>query len=91
MWRIVDIVEKILQFLNSKQDKVMHFSGGYILCTLFPIHPYYGLFLAFSVGKLKEIYDFKNADKHTCDKWDMFATWLGALLGFISLLFKGGY
>lgn len=82
------MVEKILQYLNNRPDKVMHFSGGYILCTLFPIAPKYGLLIAAVAGLAKEVYDYYHQDKHTVDKWDMFVTWLGGIVGFVALLIK---
>lgn len=82
------MIEKILQYLNSKTDKALHFSGGYVLATAFPIAPIYGLCLALAAGKLKEEYDADHKDKHTYDKWDMFATWLGGVVGFIALFMK---
>jgi len=81
-------MEKLLSLLNSNLDKVAHFSGGYILATALPITPAYGLGLAIIAGKAKEVYDSKHQDKHTADKWDMFATWLGGVVGYIVLLIK---
>ena len=82
------MIEKILQYLNNRQDKVMHFSGGYLLATAFPIVPPYGLLIAVIAGKAKEMYDAKHLDKHNYDKCDMFATWAGGIMGFIALMVK---
>lgn len=82
------MIEIILQYLNNRQDKVIHFCGGYILATVFPILPTHGLLLSLIVGKAKEMYDFKHQDKHTYDKWDMFATWSGGVLGFMAMVIK---
>lgn len=79
----------ILDFLNKNLDKVVHFQVGYMLATIFPILPMYGLAIAMICGFLKEVYDYFHPDKHTCDKWDMIATWAGGLLGIISLIIKG--
>lgn len=82
------MAEKILQYLNNRTDKVLHFSGGYILATAFPIVPVYGLGIALLAGKAKEMYDAKHQDKHTYDKLDMFATWAGGAIGYIALMVK---
>jgi len=82
------MMEKILQYINGNMDKALHISSGYILATIFPIAPAYGLAIALIAGKAKEMYDVKHQDKHTYDKWDMFATWLGGLVGFIVLVIK---
>lgn len=81
-------MEQLLSKLNSNLDKVAHFSGGYILATILPINPIFGLLLAMVAGKAKEDYDSYHADKHTVDKWDMFATWAGGIVGFIALIIK---
>lgn len=81
-------MEKLLSLLNNNLDKVAHFSGGYILATSLPINPAYGLCLAIIAGKAKEVYDAKHQDKHTADKWDMFATWAGGAVGYIALFIK---
>lgn len=81
-------MEKIFKYLNSRQDKCIHFGGGYILATVFPIMPIWGLIIAVIAGKAKEMYDYKHQDRHTYDKWDMYATWLGGLIGWMVLTVK---
>jgi len=81
-------MEKLLSLLNNRLDKVAHFSGGYILATIFPITEIYGLLLAIIAGKAKEMYDSKHHDKHTVDKLDMYATWAGGLLGCLVLILR---
>ncbi len=77
------MIEKILAFLNAiPADKVAHCLGGVILFAIGQLFGY-GLFLAISVGFLKEVYDYFHQDKHTPDVWDWVATSLGGVLGTV--------
>ena len=82
------MIEKILRYINNRTDKALHFSGGYILATAFPILPICGLAIALLTGKAKEMYDAKHQEDHTVDKYDMYATWIGGIVGFIVLIIK---
>lgn len=81
------MIEKIFQYINSRTDKALHFGGGYILATAFPIPALYGLVIALLAGILKEVYDGRNTG-HTIDKYDTLATLVGGLIGFIALVIK---
>jgi len=80
-------MDKLFNYLNKNIDKLVHFLGGYMLATILPINPLYGLFLALLAGKAKEDYDAVHPE-HTADKYDMWATWAGGLTGFIALMVK---
>ena len=92
MGKILNVVdtriEKVLNFLNSKPDKVAHFCLGYIISTIAPISPGAGLISAITIGILKEIYDKRHTDIHTPDKCDAYATIAGGILGCIALAIK---
>ena len=70
-------MEKLLSLLNNNLDKVAHFSTGYIIATAVP----HGLPIAIFAAITKEIYDYLNLSKHTCDVWDAVATISGGIIG----------
>ena len=82
-----------------KKDKILHFIAG-ITVSLLVVLIYYciteginaliGLFAGFLAGIGKELYD--EYDYGGFDKYDMFATWAGSLLGagLIYILLQGG-
>lgn len=84
-------IEQSLKFLNSiPADKVAHAYIGMLLFTAFSmIYFYIGLIVLVIVALGKEIYDYYNQDKHTCDLYDALATILGALPVVILEIIKG--
>ena len=82
-----------------QKDKILHFIAG-ITVSLLVVLIYYcitecinaliGLVAGFLAGIGKELYD--EYDYGGFDKYDMFATWAGSLLGagLVYMLLKGG-
>ena len=82
-----------------KKDKILHFIAG-ITVSLLVVLIYYcitecinaliGLVAGFLAGIGKELYD--EYDYGGFDKYDMFATWAGSLLGagLVYMLLTGG-
>lgn len=63
-------------------DKQAHFLGGYAIGLTFGLlHPMVGITSAVAAGWAKEQYDKRHPDKHTYDKWDMWATIAGGACG----------
>ena len=77
--------------IQVAEDKQKHIVAGAGIATFFGflVHPLLGIILAFVAGWGKEEYDKHHPDKHTYDKKDMYATWLGGLVAtlFVSLIF----
>lgn len=69
----------------KQRDKQLHFLGGAVLSFVFSflVAPLMGLFVAIFVGWGKEQYDKRHPKNHTSDPEDMFATWLGGVVGVI--------
>ena len=62
------------------KDKKLHFHCGCIISILIGLYnPIYGLFAGVVAGAAKEVYDY--LDYGLFDKYDMFYTWAGALIG----------
>ena len=63
-----------------EQDKKLHLLAGLGIAIIFGWHnPLIGLAAGFIAGIAKEVYDY--LDYGLFDKYDMFATWAGSLLG----------
>ncbi len=61
-------------------DKKLHFLCGCIIAMLVGLYnPLYGLLAGVVAGVAKEVYDY--FDYGLADKYDMLATWAGALIG----------
>ncbi len=61
-------------------DKKLHFLWGCIIALLIGLYnPIYGLSAGVVAGVAKEVYDY--LDYGLFDKYDMLATWAGALIG----------
>ena len=72
-------------------DKKLHLASGLAIAFVFGIYnPWIGLGCGMAAGVAKEIYDY--FDYGLFDKYDMFATWAGSLLGagLIYILLQGG-
>ena len=72
-------------------DKKLHLASGLAIAFVFGIaNPWIGLGCGMAAGVAKEIYDY--FDYGLFDKYDMFATWAGSLLGagLIYILLQGG-
>ena len=72
-------------------DKKLHLLAGLGIAIIFGWHnPLIGLATGFLAGIGKELYD--EYDYGGFDKYDMFATWAGSLLGagLVYMLLKGG-
>ena len=62
------------------QDKKLHLLAGIVIAIIFGWqNPLIGLGAGFLAGVGKELYD--EYDYGGFDKYDMFATWAGAVLG----------
>lgn len=61
-------------------DKKLHFFCGLLISLFIGLYnPIYGLLAGVVAGIAKEIYDY--LDYGLLDKYDMLATWAGALIG----------
>lgn len=61
-------------------DKKLHFLCGLLISLLIGLHnPIYGLLVGMIAGIAKELYDY--LDYGLLDKYDILATWAGALIG----------
>lgn len=61
-------------------DKKLHFLCGFLISLLVGLYnPLYGLLAGVTAGVAKELYDYY--DYGLFDKYDMLATWAGALIG----------
>lgn len=61
-------------------DKKLHILCGLLLSLLIGVYnPIYGLFAGVVAGVAKEVYDYY--DYGLFDKYDMLATWAGAVIG----------
>lgn len=61
-------------------DEKLHFRCGCIIALLLGLHdPLYGLSAGIVAGVAKEVYDY--CDYGLFDKYDMFYTWAGAVIG----------
>lgn len=69
-------------------DKQAHALAGYAIAVSFglTVSPALGLAYALVAGVLKEFYDSRHPESHTCDVWDFVATALGGLAGFALLI-----
>jgi hypothetical protein len=71
-------------------DKQMHFIGGLVIAALLtPFIGAYSIVVVAIVALLKEIYDYLHKDIHTPDFWDLVATVLGGLVGFVIVALLG--
>ncbi len=62
------------------EDKKLHMLCGLLISLLIGLdNPIYGLFAGVVAGAAKEVYDY--LDYGLFDKYDMLATWAGALIG----------
>ena len=68
-------------FKKIPYDKRLHFLAGLGCSLLFGviINTLVGFISGIVIGILKEIYDFYDYGKFDC--YDMFATWIGAIVG----------
>jgi hypothetical protein len=64
-------------------DKVYHFMAGMIIAIIFGIivTPLFGLIIGIIVAFAKEVYDYLEPDKYTCDGLDVISTIVGVLVG----------
>lgn len=61
-------------------DKKLHSLCGFLISLLIGLYnPLYGLYAGVTAGVAKEVYDY--FDYGLFDKYDMLATWAGALIG----------
>lgn len=61
-------------------DKKLHFLCGLLISLLIGLYnPTYGLLVGMTAGVAKEVYDY--FDYGLFDKYDMFYTWAGAVIG----------
>lgn len=61
-------------------DKQLHFLCGLLISLLIGLYnPIYGLLTGVTAGIGKEVYDYY--DYGLFDKYDMLATWAGAVIG----------
>ena len=61
-------------------DKKLHLICGLLISLLIGLYnPLYGLLAGVTAGVAKEVYDY--FDYALFDKYDMFYTWAGALIG----------
>ena len=61
-------------------DKKLHLICGCIIALLVGLYnPIYGLLAGMIAGVAKEVYDYY--DYNLFDKYDMFYTWAGAVIG----------
>lgn len=69
-----------------KEDKILHFIGGILIAFFIGlIHPVLGFIAALVAGWAKEEWDKKHG---TYDLKDMYATWIGGVVGTI-IVFQG--
>lgn len=62
------------------EDKKLHMLCGLLISLLVgSYNPIYGLYAGVTAGVAKEVYDY--LDYGLFDKYDMFYTWVGALIG----------
>lgn len=65
-------------------DKQLHFICGFIIAAvLTPFIGFYAVVVVAIIALAKEIYDYMHKDIHTPDVWDLVATALGGLVGFV--------
>jgi dolichol kinase len=69
-------------------DKIYHFIAGMIITIIFGylVTPITGLIVGIFVAFAKEIYDYFEPKKHTCDGLDAISTIVGVLTGLELLL-----
>lgn len=61
-------------------DKKLHFLCGLLISLFIGLYnPVYGLLAGVTAGVAKEVYDY--LDYGLFDKYDMLATWVGAVIG----------
>ena len=70
-------MEKVFKVLNSiPNDKLLHNTYGTLIFLALSVFMsnIYALGIVVLIAGSKEVYDYKNKDKHTPDIWDFFAT-----------------
>jgi len=70
-------MEKLFKILNKvPKDKLLHNTYGTLIFLALSVFMsnIYALGIVALIAGLKEVYDYKNKDKHTPDVWDFVAT-----------------
>ena len=73
------------------KDKILHFAAGAVIAGVvgYFTTPLAGFVTAAIIGLVKEIYDWRNPDRHTADSLDFIATVFGGGVAALVLIFLG--
>ena len=90
------MIETILSFVNKylskititnkyiPADKQMHlFTAAVGAALLYNVIGWFAVLVISITGVIKEWYDYRHPDKHTCDIWDWVATTIGGGIGAV--------